>query len=260
MTDFFVSIWELSKSLIFAGEKLEIMAKKETKKAAEAEYELLENPEEIKGRLEKGEAFVRENTKLVGGIIAVVILIIAGVLFMQINTQNQDKKAQAEMFQAVYYFEQDETALALNGDGSNAGFLKIVESYKGTDAANLAHFYIGSIYLSEGNFQKAIDHLKKFSAKDYFVQARAFALLGDAHLELGNTSDAIANYKKAVSQKENKFFAPRYLNKLAIAYEEAGDIANAIKTYGEIEEKYFESFEFTNARKHKARLEGLASK
>jgi tetratricopeptide (TPR) repeat protein len=236
------------------------MAKKKTKKASEVEYELLEKPEEIASRLERGEAFVKKNSKLFGGILIVGILLIAGILYFQIDKQNKNEKAQAEMFQAVYYFEQDSTDLALNGDGSNPGFLRIIDQYGRTDAANMAHFYVGSIYLSEGQFQKAVDHLKKFSADDFFVQARAYSLLGDANLELGNTKDAISAYKKAVDHKENKFFAPRYLSKLAIAYEEAGDIENAIKTYGIIEEKYFESFEFTNARKHKARLEGLASK
>jgi tetratricopeptide (TPR) repeat protein len=235
------------------------MAKKQTKNS-EVEYEVLENPEVIASRLERGEAFVRENSKVVGGILIGAVLLIAGILFVQINKQNQNKKAQAEMFQAVYYFEQDQTELALNGDGSNAGLLKIADQYSGTDAANLANFYIGSIYLSEGKFNEALTHLKKFSASDYFVQAKAYSLIGDAYLELENTKEAIAYYKRAAAEGENKYFTPRYLNKLAVAYEEAGDMANAIKTYETIEEKYFESYEFTNARKHKARLEGLASK
>ncbi len=237
------------------------MAKKNIKKGqTEQQNELLENPEVIATRLERGEAFLRKNSKIFGGILIVGILVIAAVLFFTINRENQNKKAQAEMFQAVYYFEQDSTDYALNGDGSNPGLLKIADEYSGTDAANLANFYIGSIYLSKGEFQKAVDHLKKFSSDDYFVQARAHALLGDAHMELGNTKDAISAYKKAVNHKENKHFAPRYLSKLAIAYEENGDINDAIKTYETIEDKYFESFEYTNARKHKARLEGLASK
>lgn len=235
------------------------MAKKQTKNS-EVEYELLENPEVIASRLERGEDFVRKNSKIFGGILIAVVILIAGILYLQFDKTNQNQKAQAEMFQAVYYFEQEQTDLALNGDGSNIGLLKIADDYSGTDAANLANFYIGSIYLSEGQFDKSIAHVKKFSSKDYFVQSKAFALLGDAYLELGNTNEAISNYKKASSNSENKFFTPRYLNKLAIAYEEAGDMTNAIKTYETIEEKYFESYEYTNARKHKARLEGLASK
>ncbi len=233
------------------------MAKKQTKNS-EVEYELLENPEVIASRLERGEAFVKQNSKIFGGILIGAVLLIAGILFVQINKQNQNKKAQAEMFQAVYYYEQDQTDFALNGDGNNVGFLKISDQYSGTDAANLANFYIGSIYLSEGKFDDAIKYLKKFSASDYFVMAKTYSLIGDAYLELENTKEAISYYKRATTESENKYFTPRYLNKLAIAYEEAGDMANAIKTYEIIEEKYFESYEFTNARKHKARLEGLA--
>ena len=240
------------------------MAKTDIKNKAKAQQEqaneLLENPDVIADRLGRGEAYLKKNSKIVGGLIIAVILVIAGILFFQINRANKNERAQAEMFQAVYYWEQDELDLALNGDGDNVGLLYIVDEYPGTDAANLAHFYIGSAYLSEGNFQGAIDHLKNFSSSDFFVQARAYALLGDAYMELDNTSDAIRNYKKAADYKENKFFTPRYLNKLAIAQEEAGDISAAISTYETIENEYFESYEYTAARKHKARLEGLASR
>lgn len=236
------------------------MAKKKTSKTQNEQVsELLENPAEIASRLGRGEEFVKKNSKIFGGILIAGILVIAGILYFQINRQNQNDKAKEEMFQAVYYFEQDSTDLALNGDGSNAGFLKIVEDYSGTESANLSHFYIGAIYLSEGEFQKSAEHLKKFSADDYFVQARAYGLLGDAYLELGQLNDAINAYQDAANHKVNKFFTPKYLHKLAIAYEEAEDFENAIKAYTEIEENYIDSYEFTSARKHKARLEGLAS-
>lgn len=240
------------------------MAKTDIKNKAKAQQEqaneLLENPDVIADRLGRGEAFLKHNSKIVGGIIIAIILVIAGILFFQINRQNQNKKAQEEMFQAVYYWEQDETDLALNGDGDNVGLLYIAEEYAGTAAANLANFYIGSIYLSEGQFQDAIDHLKKFSSDDFFVQSRAYALIGDTYMELDNTGEAIKNYRRAADHNENKFFTPRYLYKLAIAYEEAGDVGKAIDTYATIEDQYFESYEFTAARKHKARLEGLASR
>lgn len=232
---------------------------KHTSKGKDTPNELLENPEAIANRLNRGEAFLKENTKLVGGIIAAVILVIAGVLFFQIHKANQNVKAQAEMFQAVYYFEQDSLDLALNGDGVNVGLLRIIDNYGGTDAANLAHFYTGAIYLSQNDPGKAAEHLRKFSASDLFVQAQAYSLLGDAYMELGDYKEAIKQYNRAVNHKPNKFFTPKYLNKLAIAHEEAGDYKKALETYGRIESEYFDSYEFTIARKHKARLEGLSS-
>ncbi len=234
------------------------MAKKETKKSEQ--NELIENPEVIAEKLVPGEDFLKSNSKILAGIFAVAVVLIGGVLFFQYNTQQQNEKAQAEMFQAVYFFEQDSVDFALNGDGINKGFLTIIEDYPRTDAANLSHFYTGSIYLSQKKFEDALTHLEEFSSDDYLVQAKAYSLIGDANLELGKTEEAIAQYTKAARTNENKFMSPKYLAKLAVAQEEAGKVEDAIKTYTEIEEKYYESFEFAAARKHKARLEGLAAK
>lgn len=235
------------------------MAKKLSKKAQQ-ENELLENPAALAETLGRGEAFLKKNSKILGGVLIAAILLIGGILFFQINTQNQNEKAQEEMFQAVYFYEQDSVDFALNGDGINPGFLQIVDEYPRTDAANLANFYIGSIYLSEKKFEDAISHLEKFSSDDYLVQAKAYALLGDAYLDSGDLDEAISYYQQAANHKPNKYFTPKYLYKLAVAYEENGQIDQAIDTYTEIEEKYYESFEYTGARKHKARLEGLAAK
>jgi TolA-binding protein len=234
------------------------MANKETKKSDQ--NELIENPEVIAEKIVPGEDFLKSNSKILAGVLAVAVVLIGGILFFQYNTQQQNEKAQAEMFQAVYFFEQDSVDFALNGDGINKGFLNIIESYPRTDAANLSHFYTGSIYLSQKKFEDALTHLQEFSSDDYLVQAKAYSLVGDANLELGKTEEAIAQYTKAARTNENKFMSPKYLAKLAVAQEEAGKIEEAIKTYTEIEEKYYESFEFAAARKHKARLEGLAAK
>lgn len=237
------------------------MATKQTKRVhPEHHNDILEDPSEIASRLGKGEAFLKQNSKVLAGVLIAAVILIGGILFFQINTQNQNEKAQKEMFQAVYFYEQDSVQLALNGDGINAGFLTIAEDYPRTDAANLAHFYIGSIYLSERKYEEALTELEQFSADDFLVQAKAYSLIGDANMELDNIDKAIASYKKAAEYDENKFFTPKYLTKLAIAYEAAGKTQEAIAAYGEIEDNYFESFEFAAARKHKARLEGLASK
>lgn len=235
------------------------MAKKETKKQNSDQNEMLENPDVLAGTIGRGEAFLRQNSKVFAGILAAAILLIGGILYFQINTQNQNESAQEEMFQAIYFYEQDSVDFALNGDGINAGFLTIIKEYPRTEAANLANFYIGAIYLSERKFQESVDHFENFSSNDYLVQAKSHALTGDGYLELGNTDKAISNYKKAAEYNPNKYLTPKYLTKLAVAYEEAGKIKEAVAVYGEIEEKYFESFEFSAARKHKARLEGLAA-
>ena len=100
-------------------------------------------------------------TGFVGMIVGLVIIVIAsGVFFINYTKTSKNTTAQADMFQAQYYFEQDSLDLALNGDGRNLGFLSIIDIYGGTEAANLSNYYVGAIYLKEQKFQLALDLLK----------------------------------------------------------------------------------------------------
>ncbi|MEM7297004.1 MAG: tetratricopeptide repeat protein [Bacteroidota bacterium] len=150
------------------------------------------------------------------------------------------------------------TTLALNGDGNSYGFLEIIEEFPGTKAANLSSFYAGASYLRLGDFDGAVRLLSDFSSSDYLIQARAYALIGDAYMEQDDFNSAIDYYNKASDYKPNESFTPIYLKKLAIAQEQNGDLSGAASTYGVIEKEYQRSSQIHDARKQKARLEALA--
>jgi tetratricopeptide (TPR) repeat protein len=173
---------------------------------------------------------------------------------------NQNNQAQIDMFQAVYYFEQDSLDLALHGDGNNYGFLDIIDNYGFTKAANLSQFYVGASYLKKGEFETAIEYLSDFSGDDIVVQARTYALIGDAYMELNDFRTASDFYSKAADYKPNEYLSPIYLVKAAQAYERLMEFESARDCFNTIIEEYPESSEYQNARKHKARLDGLASK
>ena len=159
------------------------------------------------------------------------------------------------MFQAVYYFEADSLDKALNGDGNNLGFLEIIDEYGVTDAANLANFYAGVSYLKQGKFELARLYLEDFNASDLLIQARAYGLVGDSYMEEKKYDDAAKYYNKAANYKPNKYFSPSYLMKEALAYEKLNQNDKARETYDKIINLYWESSEYQNARKFKARLE-----
>ena len=60
------------------------------------------------------------------------------------------------MFYAEKYFELDSLKQALNGDGEHIGFLDVIDNYGMTDAANLAKYYTGIIYLKQHKFDDCI--------------------------------------------------------------------------------------------------------
>lgn len=233
---------------------------KRVKEKARPGKEIYENPDVLAERFAKTEEFVRTNRKLVFIVGGAIALIIAGVFIYKYYVANQNEIAQNEMFQAVYYYEADSLSKALNGDGNNYGFLDIIDEYKFTDAANLSQFYIGTIYLKQGNYEGAIAHFKKFKASDLLLQGRVYSLMGDAYMELGNFNDAASFYSKAANYKTNEFFTPDYLMKAALAYERQGDYEAAKASYDKIITKYTNANEYQNARKQKARIEALSSK
>jgi len=226
------------------------MAKKEEKK------ELLENSEVIAEKVEGAEQWIERNPKIVFGVLGIIALIVGGYFGFRYWSGTQDDQAQKEMFQAVRYFEADSLNLAMNGDGNNLGFKQIIDDYSMTDAGNLANYYAGATCLKQGKYQLAVFYFEDFKSDDQLVQARAYSLMGDAYMEQKKFEDAAKYYSKAADYRPNKFFTPTYLMKAALAYEKSNQNDKAIKAYQRVIDEYFESNDFRNARKYKARLEG----
>lgn len=218
---------------------------------------LFENPEALAEQLGRSEQFIEQNKKVVFGIGSVLLAILVAFVLGKYYLGSQNENAQRDLFQAVYYFEADSLGLALNGDGNNYGFLEIIDEYAMTDAANLANFYAGATYLKMGDFDNAIRYLSDFSASDFLVQARAYSLIGEAHMELGNFTEAANFFEKAANYNANKEFSPTYLEKAAIANETSGNLQGALDNYQSILDEYFGVPEYQNAKKHAARLKGL---
>jgi len=236
--------------------KTKYRKKKDLKKG----NELLESSEALAEQLSKTEQYLEKNKKAVLIILGSLAFIISAFFLGRYYLNNQSTQAQIDMFQAVYYFESDSLDLALNGDGNNYGFLDIVDNYSFTKTANLAKFYIGASYLKKGEYENAIDYLSEFSGDDIVIQARAYCLIGDAYMELNDYRTASEYYNMAAEYKPNEFLSPLYLVKAALAYEKLMEYESASECLETIINEYPESSEFQNARKHKARLDGLASK
>ncbi len=92
------------------------------------------------------------------------------------------------------------------------------------------------------------------------VQARAYALIGDAYLELNKYKEAADQYEKAANYKANEYFSPGYLMKEATARELAKDYDGAIRAYTKIVDEYQNAAEVTDAKQYLARAQAAAGK
>ena len=217
--------------------------------------DFLEDPDALENKIEDVGDFFQQNRNVALGIIGGFILLMAGFFGYRAYVSSQDETAQVELFPSVYQLEADSLKKALNGDGRTPGLLAVTDNYGSTSAGNLAEFYAGLALLKQGKYDEAIEHLTDFSSSDLLVQARAYALIGDAYMEKKSYDEAADYYQKAADYKTNKFFTPGYLMKLAVAYEQAKQKDKAISTYNDIIEKYAQSAEAVSAKKYKSVLE-----
>jgi tetratricopeptide (TPR) repeat protein len=222
--------------------------------------EILEDPEAIIEKIKDSEEFFQKNKKTIYIIAGVVLAVGAAVFLYQYQTGQNNENAQSEMFNAVFAWEKDSLKLALDGDGKTVtGLTDIAEQYSGTDAGNLAKFYSGVAYLKQEKFDEAIEMLEDFSSNDLLLQGYIYSLTGDAYMEKNDFENAAKYYEKACRYKPNKGFTPNYLMKLALAYELQQEYSSAAEAYEKIIKEYPGSRNFNDAKKYKARAEGLAA-
>ncbi|WP_336514328.1 tetratricopeptide repeat protein [Pollutibacter soli] len=201
--------------------------------------------------------FWEKNSKLVLIISSAIIVLAGGYLgykyFIQLP---KEEKAQEEIFKAEAYFRKDSLSLALNGDVSTSGFLKMIKKYDGTKTGNLAKLYAGECYLQLGDFNNAVKYLKDFNANGAKqVEAKVAGLLGDAYSELKKSEEAISSYKKAGTLFEyDQSLSSEYLFRAGLLSELSGKTKEAAEMYKQIKEKYPKSEKGFLVDKYLARL------
>lgn len=213
-------------------------------------------PDDNNATVERFSGFWQKNSKNI--LIAVVaIVVVAGgiVAYKYFVSEPGVRKANDAIYRAQEYFQQDSLSLALNGDATNPGFLKIIDKYSGTPAANLSKFYAGAIYLRQGDYANAEKYLKDFSTNSVQIKARATSLLADALSEQGKKDEAAKLYREAAGIFEkDEFNSSEYLFRAAYLYESMGKNKEAIDAYKLIKEKYPRSERGFEVDKYLARL------
>jgi TolA-binding protein len=206
--------------------------------------------------IDRAQSFwTRYNKPVLAGLVAVIVLVGGYFAYNYFVKGPDEKKASDAVWKAQEYYKIDSFRLALNGDASTQGFLKVISKYGSTKAGNLAKFYAGSCYLHLGDYNNAVKFLKDFSTDSKEVQLRATGLLGDAYAEQGKKELAIDQYRKAGTMiEEDDFNSPEYLFRAALLSESLNKNKEAIELYKKIKDRYPNSQRAYDVDKYLARL------
>jgi tetratricopeptide (TPR) repeat protein len=225
------------------------MAKIKKNEAQDTGAEALENA------LTRTEQYIESNQKSLTIIVIAIVVIVGTFLgYQRLYIAPMEEEAQSQVFAAEQYFEKDSFNLALYGDGNYLGFLDIIDSYGPSKVGNLSQYYAGISFRGLGEYENAIEHLKRFSTKDKMIRSIAFGAIGDCYVELGNLSEGANYYAKAAKNGANEFTTPLFLMKAGLIYEELGKFNDALKAYETIKNDFGKSTEAREIEKYITRV------
>ena len=211
-----------------------------------------QDPLNVDEALSTSEAFLLKNKNLLLGIVAAIVVVVAGVLgYKHFISAPKELKAAEAIFKGEQYFGADNYEIALNGDSTGyAGFVKLADEFSGTDAGNLANAYAGICYAQLGKYEDAIKFLDKFSADDYFVAPAIIGTLGNCYAQVGQLDKVAATLLKAADKANSVSLSPIYLLQAGQILEKQGKNAEAVEAYKQIKTKYANSYQAMDIDKY----------
>lgn len=214
----------------------------------------------IDNALVETESYFEKNWKKLTIALVVVLLAVGGwFVYSNVYVKGESEKASSAMFVAQQLFAEEQWENALNGDGTCAGFLEIIENYGNTPEGNIANYYAGICYFKSGDIENAKKYLAEYSATkgspNTIINAQCYGLQGDILTDEGNYTEAVEMYKKAVEAADNVLTTATYLKKMGLVYEAMENYTEALNAYETIKENYPTSIEGRDIQKYIGTIE-----
>jgi TolA-binding protein len=183
--------------------------------------------------------------------LASIIIAIGLVVWLVIKSQ-----ARKEEFASQRLDHARAAAEAGNLPLASSELQKLMQDFKGTDAASEAALTLNHVRMVNGQSELAAVGLRDFLAAkpDPKYVAPASGLLGAALENARKWSDAGDAFSNAAKAADVEYLKARYLIDAGRAYREGGKTAQAVAAYREIIQKYPGSSSFTEAQVRLAEL------
>jgi TolA-binding protein len=195
-------------------------------------------------------AWYRDKWRLTGAAVFAVVLL--GVVVWLVLASGRRK----EEFAARSLNQARATAEAGNLPLASSELQRLIETYRGTDAATEAVITLNQVRMVNGQSELAAVGLRDFLAKkppEKYL-APAYALLGTALENSKRPAEAAEAFVNASKAADLDYLKARYLIDAGRAYRAAGKTAEAQAVYRDVIQKHPKSSSFTEAQVRLAEL------
>ena len=200
---------------------------------------------EIDETIKVSTSFIEKNFKTlaaaIGGVLAVIII---ALVVNQYYIQPKKAEAADNIAVAQQLFIAGNYEQALNGDGTNPGFLQVIDQYGSTPSGNIARLYAGLCYAQTEKYEEAVKFLEDYDlCDDQMVSNAAIAALGNCYAQLGQNEKAASTLLKAAKRANSTTLSPLFYLQAGQIYESLGNKDEALKCYETIKNEYPQSMQ-----------------
>lgn len=195
--------------------------------------------------------------KLLIGVAAVALVVVAGILFAN-KSMNDNKKAAGLLAKVIPLYESTAFKEAVDGQPSSntIGLKKIVSDYGNSENGETAKIYLGNAYLMLGKFDDAYKVFDDYSGSNPLFKATALA--GRAGiLEMRKEFERAADlYNEAAKISKINPANAEYLLRAGIIKLNSGKKEEAKINFEMIKKDYKNSTAFSEVDKYLIQIEG----
>ena len=192
----------------------------------------------------------RDKRRLIGAVSVLVLLLAVVVWVVLASGRRKEEFAARSLNQARA------TAEAGNLPLASSELQRLIETYRGTDAATEAVITLNQVRMVNGQSELAAVGLRDFLAKKppRKYLAPAYGLLGTALENSKRPAEAAEAFANASKSADLDYLKARYLIDAGRAYRSAGKTKEAEVAYREVIERHPKSSSFTEAQVRLAEL------
>ena len=211
---------------------------------------------EIDETIKVSTSFIEKNFKTlaaaIGGVLAVIII---ALVVNQYYIQPKKADAADNIAVAQQLFIAGNYEQALNGDGTNPGFLQVIDQYGSTPSGNIARLYAGLCYAHTDKAEEAVKFLEDYDlCDDQMVSNAALAALGNCYAQLGQNEKAASTLLKAAKRANSTTLSPLFYQQAGQIYESLGNKDKALECYETIKNDYPQSMQRQDIDKYIERV------
>ena len=192
----------------------------------------------------------RDKRRLIGAMVLTVLVL--GVVAWVVVSSERRK----EQFAARSLNQARAAAEAGNLPLASSELQRLIESYRGTEAATEAVITLNQVRMVNGQSELAAVGLREFIQSDPPAKylAPAYGLLGTALENSKRPAEAAEAFRNASKAADVEYLKSRYLLDAGRAYRSAGKDAEARTSYRAVIDSFPESFSVTEAKVRLAEL------